>query len=157
LSPFVGWDDPTRERVRQQMASIYELFLDRCAKGRKIPKEKLRESAEGRIWSGEQGKARGLVDEFGGLSRALEVTRKLADLEEDAPVILEGAREGLLETLMLGDDANAQEIERAAVRFQLQRAPLVRLPAELASFAAGIESLGHESVVTALPFGLTVK
>lgn len=157
LSPFVAWDDPTRERVRQQMSSIYELFLDRCAKGRKIPKEKLRESAEGRIWSGEQGKARGLVDEFGGLSRALEVARNLAGLKEDAPVVVEGAREGLLETLMLGDDANAEEIERAAARLQLRHLPLGRLPEELIPFAAGVQALSRESVVAALPFGLTVK
>jgi protease-4 len=156
LSPFEPWDDPTRERVRQQMRSIYELFLDRCAQGRKLPKEKLRESAEGRIWSGEQGKARGLIDEYGGLARALDLARQASGLGDDAAVRVEGARESLLEMLMLGDDASASEVERALERWQARS--VLRLPATLQPLAASLAPLARgEKVVAALPFALTVR
>ncbi len=156
LSPFEPWDDPTRERVRQQMRSIYELFLDRCAQGRKLPKEKLRESAEGRIWSGEQGKARGLIDDFGGIARALELARQAAGLGEDAAVRVEGARESLLEMLMLGDDASASDVERALARWHSRS--VLRLPAVVQPLAAGLAPLTRgEKIVAALPYALSVR
>jgi protease-4 len=157
LSPLAPWDAPTRDKVRRQMESIYELFLRRCAKGRKLSLPKLRESAEGRVWTGEQGKARGLIDEFGGLSRALQLARSMAGLKDNVPVVVEGARESLLEVLMLGDDANAQEISAAALRWQAQKSSALRLPRLIAPFMAGLEPLSRgETVVAALPFALIV-
>src|SRR5690606_23372412 len=67
LSPFVEWDDAMRERVQDQMESIYELFLDRVAQGRGLSMDEVRSVAEGRIWSGQQGLEHRLVDELGGL------------------------------------------------------------------------------------------
>ena len=53
------------------MTGIYDLFLARVAEGRNIPVERVAASAEGRIFSGRDGKARGLVDELGGLAEAI--------------------------------------------------------------------------------------
>ncbi|HEY3253669.1 MAG TPA: signal peptide peptidase SppA, partial [Polyangiaceae bacterium] len=80
-SPLTSWDDATRERVRAQMQGIYDLFIARVAHGRQMPVDKVRASAEGHIWSGDQGRERGLVDEIGGLSEALAAARKAAHLE----------------------------------------------------------------------------
>src|SRR5690606_32248107 len=55
LSPLTEWDPATRDAVRAQMAAIYELFMDRVAKGRNLPIEHVRAVAEGRIWSGVHG------------------------------------------------------------------------------------------------------
>jgi protease-4 len=67
---------------------IYNDFTAKVAAGRKLPLEKVREIAKGRVWSGADAKARGLVDEFGGFRAALEATKALAGLPADAEINL---------------------------------------------------------------------
>jgi protease-4 len=158
LSPFSHWDDATRERVRVHMQGIYDLFVARVAEARKLPNEVVRDHAEGRIWSGAQGRDRGLVDELGGLATALDAARKLAGLGRDAIVSVEGAREGLLDLLLVGDDASAAQIAAAVSRFQQDHALLAELPPELRANAAALAPLFHgETVVAALPFAFALK
>jgi protease-4 len=158
-SPLISWDDATRERVRAHMQSIYDLFIARVAHGRKLAVDKVREVAEGHIWSGDQGRERGLVDEIGGLSEALTAARKAARLEADAPVSVEGGRDSLLDSLLLGDDASDADAATALER--LSAAPATRLlsevPQELRAFVSGLAPLSeHEHVVIALPYALLI-
>jgi protease-4 len=158
-SPLSSWDDATRERVRGQMQDIYDLFIARVAHGRHMEVEKVRASAEGHIWSGDQGLERGLVDEIGGLSEAIAAARKAAGLDAEASVSVEGGRESLLDSLLVGDDASDAEAAEALQR--LSAAPSARLLAELpvelrpviSSFAPLAE---HEHVTAALPYGLFI-
>ena len=60
----------------------YELFTQRCAMGRKVSQDSIKQIGEGRVWTGEHAKKIGLVDELGGLSAALEKAKKLAKVEE---------------------------------------------------------------------------
>ncbi len=59
----------------------YENFTSKAAAGRKIPIEKLKAIAEGRVWSGTQAKAIGLVDQLGGLQQAIELAASKAKLK----------------------------------------------------------------------------
>ncbi|MGC4087559.1 MAG: S49 family peptidase [Polyangiaceae bacterium] len=123
-----------------------------------MPVEQVREHAEGRIWSGEQGKERGLVDEFGGLSTALAMARKLAKLGADAPVSVEGAKEGLLEMLTLGGDASEAELRAALARYQASHAWLAALPPDVRAHVTALGPLARgEHVVAALPFALELR
>jgi len=158
-SPLTSWDDATRERVRAHMQGIYDLFIARVAHGRQMSVEKVRASAEGHIWSGDQGRERGLVDEIGGLSEALASARKVAHLEADTPVTVEGGREGLLDSLLVSDDAS--DADAAAAFNRLSAAPATRLlsevPEELRSFVSGAAALSErEHVAVALPYGLLI-
>ena len=158
-SPLTAWDDPTRERVRAQMQSIYDLFIARVAHGRHMEVEKVRASAEGHIWSGDQGLERGLIDELGGLSEAIAAARKAGSLDADAPVSVEGARESLLDSLLISDDASDADAAQALQR--LSNAPstrlLAQLPAELRPVLSGFAPLAeHEHVTAALPYGLFI-
>jgi protease-4 len=158
-SPLISWDEATRERVRAQMQSIYDLFIARVAHGRKMPVDRVLASAEGHIWSGDQGRERGLVDEIGGLSEALAAARKAAHLDAEAPVTVEGGREGLLDSLLLGDDASDADAQAAIER--LSAAPATRLlsevPAQLRVFVGGLAPLSErEHVAVALPYGLLI-
>jgi protease-4 len=159
LSPLIAWDDPTRERVRALMQSIYDLFVQRVAAGRKMPEDKVRVSAEGRIWSGPQGLERGLVDELGGLTQAIAAARKLAGLAPNTPATVEGAAEGLFEMLMLEGQADEASVARAVARLEARRLlALDAIPAELRPFAAALGPLlSGETVVAALPFALTIR
>jgi protease IV len=159
-SPLTSWDDATRERVRAQMQGIYDLFIARVAHGRQMSVEKVRASAEGHIWSGDQGRERGLVDEIGGLSEALAAARKAAHLETDTQVTVEGGREGLLDSLLLGDDASDADAAAAFARLSAEPAArlLSQVPAELREFASGAAPLtGREHVAVALPYGLLIR
>lgn len=158
LSPFLPWDDATRGRVQENMESIYDLFIARVAEARKMPAETVRTHAEGRIWSGVQGKERGLVDELGGLARSLEVVRKLGDLPSDTPVTVEGQREGLLEMLLVGESADESRIRAALARLEQERALLKELPVSVRASVSALAPLANgEHVVAALPLALTLR
>jgi protease-4 len=159
MSPLTGWDDATRSKVEAQMASVYELFLRRVAEGRGLPVELVRAVAEGRIWSGAQALRIRLVDEIGGLGKAIEAARQLGKLGADAPVRVEGAGETLLESLFVGDDADEATIRAAVAREEERRSRFLdRIEAAARPFVSAFEPLLEgETTVLALPFGLVVR
>ena len=59
----------------------YDLFVSRCAEGRKLSKNEIEKIAEGRVWTGEAAKKIGLVDILGGIDKALEIAVKKAKVE----------------------------------------------------------------------------
>lgn len=85
-SAFEPWNQSTREAYRQSMENIYVDFTTRVAEGRDIPIERVKEIAKGRVWSGTQAKEIGLVDEYGGFMKAVEVAKELAEIEADTDV-----------------------------------------------------------------------
>ena len=60
--------------------TYYEDFIPKVAKGRNKDVEYVDSVAQGRVWTGAQGRERGLVDEFGGLDRAVDVAKELANI-----------------------------------------------------------------------------
>jgi protease-4 len=157
-SPFSAWDDATRERVRAEMQSVYDLFISRVADSRKMPREKVEEHAQGRIWSGKQGLDRGLVDQLGGVLDAIAHARKLAELGDDAPVTVEGDQESLLEMLLVGEDADEAQVTRALAAYQARSLVIRELPASLRRYASALGPLASgERVVAALPFGISLE
>ncbi len=66
-----------REKIRAEVQSSYERFLDTVARGRGLDRETVHRAAQGRIWTGEQAKERGLLDEIGGLQTSVQVMRGL--------------------------------------------------------------------------------
>ena len=59
----------------------YDLFLERCAQGRGMTKEEVDKVGQGRVWTGADALELGLVDELGGLDRALEIAVEKAGVE----------------------------------------------------------------------------
>ena len=86
------WRDETdEERAKEQaiVDAFYDAFVDRVAKGRHLPEERVRALATGEIWLGEQAKELGLVDEIGDLERAVELAARAAGVPaRAAPVRL---------------------------------------------------------------------
>jgi protease-4 len=159
LSPFVPWDDATRQRVRDSMKSVYDLFLERVALGRSMEVPKVHEIAQGKIWSGAQGKKNGLVDRLGGLELAIARARELGKLDADAPVVVEGTGETLLDLLMLREESSRAEVEAALVRLHTRHARFSDLvPQPLRPFVGTLNPLMQgEHTLTALPFALVVR
>jgi protease-4 len=157
-SLLAPWDDPTRERLLATMTAIYDLFLARVAEGRKLPVERVAASAEGRIFSGSEGKERGLVDELGGLAEAIARARTLAGLAADARVAVAGEPAGLFEALADDGLPGSATPHRGADGLGAFAPLLARLAPELAPFVASVAPIAdHERTLCALPFALTVR
>ena len=85
--PFLNLQVPARNLNEEELAlaensikKYYDIFVKKVAVGRKLPEEKVREIAEGRVYSGERGKELGLVDEIGGVLKAIAIAQKTAGL-----------------------------------------------------------------------------
>jgi len=72
----------------REIESIYRLFIERVAAGRKLDLQKVDGIAQGRVWTGEQALERGLIDELGGLHEAVLRAKQALDLDADADVAL---------------------------------------------------------------------
>ena len=60
-----------KDKIRASSLKVYEEFVDRVAEGRNMAREEVLKSAEGRVWLGEEAKEIGLVDEIGGIEKAV--------------------------------------------------------------------------------------
>lgn len=86
LSPDRSMSEVERVIVQAMVDDLYEQFITVVAEGRKMDKAKVRQLADGRIYTGNQAKNLGLVDELGNLYDALDGARQLAGLHSKAPV-----------------------------------------------------------------------
>lgn len=77
----------------------YELFTQRCADGRKMPIDEIKKIAEGRVWTGEMAKDLKLVDELGGIDRAIAVAAERAEIA-DYTVMSYPKQEDFISSLM---------------------------------------------------------
>lgn len=75
--------------VQRSIDAVYEAFLERVARARKLPMDSVRNIAEGRVWAGTDALALGLVDELGDLDDAIGHAASLAGLERDDFALLE--------------------------------------------------------------------
>ncbi len=87
-SPFRPFSREERARIEEQMQAVYDLFLERVAEGRAAPVAKIDAVAQGRVWTGRQARELGLVDELGGLDRAVQIASVRARLDPSARVDL---------------------------------------------------------------------
>jgi len=95
LLPFLGVTLPERpldaaehERMERIIRGTYADFVAQVAKGRRMSEAAVDSIAQGRIWSGTRGKRIGLVDELGGLWKALGLAKELAEIPADEGVRL---------------------------------------------------------------------
>ncbi len=89
-SRFADSATVSRPKTPQELAiaqksvnQIYSQFLDKVAQARKLPKPKVAQIAQGRVWSGQDAKQLGLVDEIGGINDAIQYAAKQAKLGDD--------------------------------------------------------------------------
>ncbi|RSK43198.1 signal peptide peptidase SppA [Hymenobacter rigui] len=76
LTPF------EQQQFQAEINRIYADFTTKAAAGRNMPVERLRRLASGRVWSGTEAKARGLVDVLGSMDDALRIAARRAKLKE---------------------------------------------------------------------------
>ena len=87
-SDYGGFTPTERERVEKMMKTVYKDFVNKAATGRSKSFDEIDEIAQGRVWTGKQAKALGLVDELGGLDTALSIAKEQAGFAADDKVNL---------------------------------------------------------------------
>ena len=104
FSTFRKWTDKERELIKDEMKWTYDQFLTKVAEGRNMSKAEVDEIGKGRVWTGNQAKKLGLVDEIGGLSRAIELAKELAGIPEGEQVrlMVQPKKKASLFELLLG-------------------------------------------------------
>ena len=102
------------QKLQDFLDRVYDDFTAKVAEGRNMDKEKVLSLAKGRIWTGEDAKEHGLVDELGGFDVALKLARKEAGIEPDAPITLKlfpRPKRMLEELLKRGPDSSEPSAE----------------------------------------------
>jgi protease-4 len=135
---WTGLQDYTPEqwqRFEDSLDRVYKDFTTKVAEGRKMPLEKVLEVAKGRIWTGEDAKRLGLVDELGGFPTALRLVREAAGLAPDAPINLKifPKKKSLFELILQKESDGTGEGAAAASLVRILEAvqPAARLMREL--------------------------
>jgi protease-4 len=82
-STFRPFSPEEKTALKEEIGSIYGQFLEKAAQGRGMTRADVDKVGRGRVWTGMQAKERGLVDELGGLSKAIELAKGLAGLGRD--------------------------------------------------------------------------
>src|SRR5262249_15024138 len=88
LSMTEPFSDSERKAMKALMQDVYDQFVDKAGEGRQeagkeMKREELLKLAGGRVWTGRQAKANGLVDELGTLEDAIAAAKKAAGVPED--------------------------------------------------------------------------
>jgi protease-4 len=86
LAPTHPFTEDEWDRVNAWLDVIYQEFITKAAEGRRMPVERMHDLARGRVWTGADAAANGLVDELGGMAAAAEIARRRAGLPASAPL-----------------------------------------------------------------------
>ncbi len=92
---------PELAKLKEGIDSNYHDFVAKVAQARRRPYDQVEPLAQGRVWLGDQAKARGLVDELGGIDRALELVKQKARIPagENVTVVMYPPKRSLLDVL----------------------------------------------------------
>lgn len=135
--------------------AYYDEFVPKVAKGRNKSPEYVDSVGQGRVWMGSQAKEKGLVDEFGGLERAIAVAKELAGIpaeKEVRRVILPYPR-NFIERMF---DQEGQD----SAKLKQQRAVFEALPEDMRrafQYAAMMDRMKQGDALAIMPFDLRIK
>jgi len=86
FSDYRSFSPEEREILLKMIGNIYKNFVHKAAQGRKMTDEGIDSIGKGRVWTGEQAKENGLVDEIGGITEAISLVKEMAKIPAEAEV-----------------------------------------------------------------------
>ena len=142
-SDYVPLSDAERQKLTGQIDAFYRAFVSRVADGRKKPFDQIEPLAQGRVWVGAQAKDNGLVDQLGGLDRAIEVLKQQAHMSASDRVTLVPypGRRSVIDLLFSRADPAAE------VQMRLEKI-LGKLP---------LQALSERGFLKVMPYSITVR
>jgi protease-4 len=152
---FADLGASTRPKTEKELAifqksvnQVYNLFLDKVARSRKLSKDKVAAIAQGRVWSGEEAKKIGLVDQIGGLETAIQRAAEQAKLGEDWSI------EEYPEKRSFEEEFFEKLLNTEVKNLDTLTIELLKLRAELAKFASLNDP---RNIYVYFPFNLEIK
>jgi len=136
--------------------TYYGDFVPKVAKGRKKDEQSIDSVGQGRVWTGSQAKERGLVDEFGGLDKAIDVAKELANIPADKGVerVIMPYPQTFLQQLLNTSGENSN------TKIEQQRAIAAALPEDARRalrYMALMDKMKDGETMLLMPFDLRVK
>jgi protease IV len=136
--------------------TYYQDFVPKVAKGRHRDPQYIDTVGQGRVWTGAQAKDRGLVDEFGGLDKALEVAKQLAKIPADKGVerVILPYPTTFLQQLLSSDGENSN------TKIQQQREVFAALPEDARRalrYMALMDKMKNGDTMLVMPFDIRIK
>ena len=124
------FSDSERAKFMEFLKSTYDDFTSKVAKGRGKDQPYIDSIGQGRVWTGRQGKENGLVDEYGGLDKAIEIAKQLANIPADKGVhrVIRPIPPSFLDRLF-SDSGEAET--KASPEIQQQAAFLAAMPEDM--------------------------
>lgn len=146
-SDYKPLNDVERAKLDREIEIFYRGFVERVAAGRKRPYDQVEPLAQGRVWVGQQARQNGLIDELGGLDKAVEMIRQRAKIPAADKVVLVTypPRRSVWDVLWSRSDETT-ELE-AMLRVKA-KALVGRLP---------IQALAHGGILRLMPYTIEVK
>jgi protease-4 len=147
-----------RAKMVEQTNSIYfDNFVPKVAKGRNKSVEEVNTLGQGRVWTGTQAKANGLIDEFGGLEKAISIAKELAGLpaDEDVRRVVFPAPRPYFEELF-----GSEEDSQLKTEGRTQAAIVDSLPTDVRRafrYSALLDRMQRGEAMLLMPFELTIK
>jgi protease-4 len=151
------WTPEERAKMEDQTNRIYfDDFVPKVAAGRKMSVEQVNSIGQGHVWTGTQGKANGLVDEFGGFEKAIEIAKQLANLPADRDVkrVVFPAPKPFFEQWF--GDPDASEIRAAKAKSEL----IESMPADVRRafrYVEMFDQMQRGEAMAMLPFELNIR
>lgn len=144
-----------KEKLKQGIDATYQTFLRRVSDSRKRPVDQIALVAEGRVWLGDQAKENGLVDELGGIDRAIELVKQRARIApyDTVSLVTFPPRKTLFDLLFNNQSPDAS-IE-ARIRMALGIPQAVTLPPVFA--APQVRAFLHGGYLSVCPWVLSIN
>lgn len=157
FSPAKPFSDSQRSAFRKISLTIYNDFVDKVALSRGLSKDQVLASAEGRVWTGNQAFQRRLVDDLGGIERAVELAKEMAGIPSRRFIEIEvfPRQLGLFEFI--------QEMLRGGQFSQIQTLPpntsypLLLYPSMVKQGVILFNVFQREPTMLLMPFYLSIK
>lgn len=136
--------------------TYYNDFVPKVAKGRKKDPQFIDSVGQGRVWTGAQAKDRGLVDEFGGLDKAIDLAKQLANIPANKGIerVILPYPQTFLQQLLSGSNDNAN------TKLEQQRMVFASLPEDARRalrYMQLMERMKNGESMMLMPFDVRVK
>jgi protease-4 len=146
FSPVRPFNPDERKKMTELMQATYDAFVEKAAAGRNTTPERIDAIAQGRVWTGKQAKEIGLVDELGGLERAIAIAKERSKIAAGSEVELvvyppkkslfevvadplgRSSDSAALAALLGGPNARALQSVAAPLRLFRRNEPLALMP-----------------------------
>lgn len=153
------FNDSEQAKFKEFLNNTYDDFITKVGKGRNKDKDYINSIGQGRVWTGNQGKEKGLVDEYGGLDKAIEIAKQLANIPADKSIqrVIMPQPPTFFEQLMSAGNDDSDAVDAQAKQ---QAAVFSALPEDMREslrYAQLLDRASKGEAIYLMPFRLRIK